>query len=192
MQKKHTALVMVLSIVGSAVARDNLDIALVDSFQVMRECQDGVVVGKELDAMRDKFSQEIQTKAQEITKEETALKAKASTLKPELLAKESRRLDKLKRDLEEEVREKEESIKVTMQQKTEELAIKAEEGIVAIAKEKGVDAVIDKMTGRVMYAKEDKGDITRDAISFVNNKKAIAVASLKKDEKPTEASTATA
>lgn len=177
MAKRYSLFVVVLTVASSALAKENLEIAFVDSFKAMRECKDGQVVGKQLDDMREKFSKEIQADAQKIAKDENDLKAKASTLKADVFAKEERRLAKLKRDLEEAVREKEETIKVTMQQETEKLAVKVEEGIVAVAKQKGVDAVIDKMTGRVMYTKEDnKGDITTEAISFVD-KKAVTVAS---------------
>ena len=109
--------------------------------------------------------------AMKITKEESDLKSKALTIKPDVLAKQERELSKQKRALEEKVRESEEEIKMAMQQKTEELAVKIEEGIVAVAKDKGVDAVIDKMTGRVMYTKDErKGDITVEAIDYINKK----------------------
>ncbi len=187
MTKKHTLFVVVLTVATSTMARDDLHIAFVDSFKAMRECKDGQIVGKELDEMRDKFSKEIQTEAQSIAKQENDLKTKASTLKPEIFAKEERRLAKLKRDLEDTVREKEEAIKVTMQQKTEELALKVEEGIVSVAKERDVDAVIDKMSGRVMYTKDDnKGDITNDAITFVD-KKSVTVATAKNTQSKTTA-----
>jgi len=154
-------------------AKELLDIAFVDSFQAMRECEAGIKVGKELDAMRDKFSKEIQDEATRITKEETDLNSKAATLKPDILAQNKRKIEKEKRDLQEQASEKEEQIKVVMQQKTEELAVQIEEGIVQVAKDRGVDAVIDKMTGRVMYTKDNhKGDITSDAISYVNQKAA--------------------
>ena len=172
------AVVIVVSGTSSAAIRDAkvdskevLDIAFVDSFQAMRECEDGQRVGKELDTMRDKLSKEIQNEAIRITKEETDLKSKAATLKSDVLAQNERKIAKQKRDLEEKVRESEEAIKVAMQQKTEELAVKIEEGIVEVAKARGVDAVIDKMTGRVMYTKDNhKGDITTDAIAYVDKK----------------------
>ncbi len=189
MVKRYTLVVIILTIANTSSAgntattgRDNLQIAFVDSFKAMRECEEGRVVGQALEDMREKFSKEIQQDAQKIAKEESDLKTKASTLKPDVKLKEEHRITKLKRELEDAVREKEETIKITMQQKTEELAIKVEEGIVAVAKEKGVDAVIDKMTGRVMYTKDDNtGDITSEAISFVN-KKAVTVASKKEDK----------
>lgn len=196
MTKKYTLFVVVLTIASTTLAKDNLQIAFVDSFKAMRDCKEGQVVGKELDAMRDKFSKEIQQAAQKIAQEDAklkeqvaALEAKASTLKAEAyarekqnLAKVGRGIEKQKQGLEEDVREKEEAIKITMQQKTEELAVKIEEGIVAVAKAQGVDAVIDKMTGRVMYTKDDNtGDITGAAIAFVD-KKSVTVAA-KKDDK---------
>ncbi len=166
------AAVFVVSGIAAAVpAKESLDIAFVDSFKAMRECKEGERVGKELDTMRDKLSKEIQDEAMKITKDESDLKSKASTIKPDMLAKQERELSKQKRALEEKVRESEEEIKLAMQQKTEELAVKIEEGIVAVAKDKGVDAVIDKMTGRVMYTKDErKGDITVDAIAYINKK----------------------
>lgn len=165
------------SVAATRDAKEALDIAFVDSFQAMRECEEGKRVGKELDTLRDKLSKEIQTEATKITKEESDLKSKASTLKPDILTQNERVLTKRKRALEEKVRESEEEIKVAMQQKTEALAVKIEEGIVEVAKAKGVDAVIDKMTGRVMYTKDNyKGDITADAIACVN-KKTIAKSS---------------
>jgi Skp family chaperone for outer membrane proteins len=178
--KNIAAMAVVIAISGSSSAatrdakvesKEILDIAFVDSFQAMRECEDGQRVGKELDTMRDKLSKEIQNEAIRITKEETDLKSKAATLKSDVLAQNERKIAKQKRDLEEKVRESEEAIKVAMQQKTEELAVKIEEGIVEVAKARGVDAVIDKMTGRVMYTKDNhKGDITTDAIAYVDKK----------------------
>ena len=178
--KKVVAVIVIIAISGtsSAVARDAkvepkelLDIAFVDSFQAMRECVDGQRVGKELDTMRDKLSKEIQDEATKITKEESDLNSKSATLKPDILAQNKRKIEKQKRDLEDKVRESEEEIKVAMQQRTEELAVKIEEGIVEVAKAKNVDAVIDKMTGRVMYTKDNhKGDITSDAIAYVDKK----------------------
>lgn len=208
MTRKYTLFVVVLTIASSTIAKDNLQIAFVDSFKAMRDCKDGQVVSKELDTMRDKFSKEIQQEAQKIAKDDSelkskmaALEAKASTLKPEafarekqLLTKEGRTIEKRTQELQESVREKEEMMKVAMQQKTEELAVKIEEGIVAAAKEKGVDAVIDKMTGRVMYTKDDNtGDITTAAIAFVDKKSVAVTASTvtaKKDDKSKASATA--
>ena len=169
------AVVIAISGTSSAATREApkeaLDIAFVDSFQAMRECEDGQRVGKELDTMRDKLSKEIQDEATKITKEESDLNSKSATLKPDILAQNKRKIEKQKRDLEDKVRESEEEIKVAMQQRTEELAVKIEEGIVEVAKAKNVDAVIDKMTGRVMYTKDNhKGDITSDAIAYVDKK----------------------
>ena len=179
MKKKllFTVVICGISVVG-ADAKDSslskgsqLNIAFVDSFEAMRKCKDGKQVGDEIDLLRDKASKELKTRAESLAKDEAELKNKASMLKPQELAKQERDFAKKKRDLEEFLREEEENIKITMQQKTEKLAIKIEEGIVAVAKEKNVDAVIDKMTGRVMYTKEDKkGDITKDAIQFVDKK----------------------
>lgn len=165
--------------------KETLDIAFVDSFKAMRECEDGQRVGKELDAIRDKLSKEIQDEATRITQDEADLKGRAATLKADVLTQNERKIAKQKRDLEEKVRESEEEIKLVMQQKTEELAVQIEEGIVEVAKAKGVDAVIDKMTGRVMYTKDnDKGDITTDAIAYIN-KKTVA----KNDTTPKTATT---
>ncbi len=203
MTKKYTFFVVILTIASNTVAKDSLQIAFVDSFKGMRDCKDGQVVSKELDAMRDKFSKEIQQEAQKIAKADSDLKAKvaaleaqASTLKPEafarekqLLAKQDRDIKKRTEELQNSVQEKEEMIKVVMQQKTEELAIKIEEGIIAAAQKNNVDAVIDKMTGRVMYTKEDNtGDITTEVIAFVD-KKSVTLAA-KKDEKPKAAAAA--
>lgn len=197
MQKRAqqiAALAVVMAITGTSyavVARDTketLDIAFVDSFQAMRECEDGKRVGKELDAMRDRLSKEIQDEATKITKEETELNSKASALKPDIIAQNKRKIEKRKRELEDKVRESEEEIKVAMQQRTEELAVKIEEGIVEVAKTKGVDAVIDKMTGRVMYTKDNqKGDITSDAISYVNKKTATVAKNETQKTAPTAA-----
>ncbi len=199
MAKKLLLTVVVCSIsvpglIGKDTEETKLNIVFVDSFKAMRECKDGLVVGKEIDTARENASKQLRSDAEKLAKMEAELKNKMSTLKPQELAKQSRDLDKRKRDLEEMLREKEEEIKITMQQKTEELAIKVEEGIVAVAKEKGVDAVIDKMTGRVMYTKDNnKGDITVDAIKFVDQKsEKLAQASLsEKDQKTVIAQTDT-
>ncbi len=188
MQRKLFLTVVVCGISATGlVAKDtnkaaSLEIAFVDSFEAMRNCKAGIEVGKEIDDLRNKASQEIKNDADKLAKTETDLKNKASMLKPQELAKQERDFNKEKRNLEEKLREKEEEIKVTMQQKTEELAVKIEAGIVEVAKEKGVDAVIDKMTGRVMYTKEDnKGDITQEAIARVD-KQSDMVAQTKKQE----------
>lgn len=196
MKRTMMALVICALCVISSITRADthkaLDIAFVDSFKAMRECSEGQRVGKELDAMRDKLSKEIQGEAQKLTKEDADLKSKASAMKHEMLVKKERDLAKQKRDLEEKVRESEEEIKIVMQQKLEELTVKIEEGIVAVAKTKGVDAVIDKMSGRVMYTKDDKqADITADAINYVNKKtsdqKASATVAKQNDKQKTTA-----
>ncbi len=177
MKNKVIGLV-VLSLIssGAFAAKDEkraLDIAFVDSFQTMRECDEGKAVGKELENMREKISNEIREQAQKVALREKELQGKASTMKKELFAQQEREIARQKRSLEDDVREAEETLKVTMQSKTEKLAAKVEEGIVEVAKEKGVDAVIDKMTGRVIYTKEDnRGDITAEAIVHVNRRAA--------------------
>lgn len=184
MNKKMAGLLLIgfsgLSYAGDRV----LDIAFVDSFQAMRECEEGKKVGKELDTIREKLSKEIQEEAQRLATEEKEFKAKLPTMKKELAEQQERNLAKRRRALEDRVRDGEEELKITMQNKTETLAAKVEEGIVQVAKQKGVDAVIDKMTGRVLYTKEDnKGDITLDTIAQVNKqtiKKETTVA--KKDD----------
>lgn len=184
MNKKMVGLFFVSAACLSNAGDRVLDIAFVDSFQAMRECEEGKKVGKELDAVREKLSKEIQTEAQKLAVEEKEFKAKLPTMKKELAENEERKLAKRRRALEDRVRDGEEELKITMQNKTETLAAKVEEGIVQVAKQKGVDAVIDKMTGRVLYTKEDnKGDITLDAIAQVNkqtSKKETTIA--KKDD----------
>ncbi len=190
MQKKLVLSAVIISLSTTGLfAKDakaenaQMYIAFVDSFEAMRKCSDGEKVSKEIDTLREKASKEIRSDAEKLAKAEMDLKNKATMLKPQELAKQERELAKSKRALEELLREKEDEIKITMQQKTEELAMKIEEGIVAVAKEKNVDAVIDKMTGRVMYTKDNnKGDITADAIKFVD-KKSDLVAQAKKQEK---------
>jgi len=173
MKKKLILSVVVLAScaagLSAKVADKPLNIAFVDSFEAMRECEEGQKVGREIDAMRDKASAQIKAEAEKLAQADSDLKAKASTLNQQVLAKKGRELEKQRRDLEERVREEEEAIKIAMQQKTEVLATQVEAGIVSVAKERGVDAVIDKMTGRVMYTKDaDNGDITKDAIARVN------------------------
>jgi Skp family chaperone for outer membrane proteins len=173
MKKKLILSVVVLAScaagLNAKVADKPLNIAFVDSFEAMRECEEGQKVGREIDAMRDKASAQIKAEAEKLAQADSDLKAKASTLNQQVLAKKGRELEKQRRDLEERVREEEEAIKIAMQQKTEVLATQVEAGIVSVAKERGVDAVIDKMTGRVMYTKDaDNGDITKDAIARVN------------------------
>ncbi len=187
MKKKLLLTVVVCTItVTGLTAKDALDIVFVDSFAAMRECKDGQIVGKEIDMLREKASQDIRLRAEILAQTENDLKGKASMLKQQELAKQERELSKKKRDLEELLREKEEEIKMTMQQKTEELAVKIEEGIVAAAKEKGVDAVIDKMTGRVMYTKDNnRGDITKEAIAFVDKKSDLLAQAKKGALQPT-------
>ncbi len=65
---------------GSVATCKDMQIAFVDSFKAMRECKDGEVVGRELDAMRDKFSKEIQQEAQKLAQKENALKSKVCML----------------------------------------------------------------------------------------------------------------
>lgn len=158
-----------LSVASPAVAPKPMDIVFVDSFQAMRECQEGKKVGKELDTVREKLSKEIQQDAQKLAAQEKELQGKLPTMKKEAADREQRKLAKNRRELEDRVRDGEEELKIMMQNKTEALAAKVEEGIVEVAKRKGVDAVIDKMTGRVLYTKEDNnGDITLDAIAQVD------------------------
>ena len=169
--KKIMAFVFCAVSVSGIMARADLDIVFVDSFEAMRKCKDGELASKKIDMDRDSISKELQEKAQEIAKEQGDLESKKATLKPELVAKRQRDIDRKKREFEDLVRDKEEEMKLVMQQHTEHVAMKVEEGIVAVAKDKNVDAVIDKMTGRVLYTKDNnKGDITADTIKYVDAK----------------------
>ena len=162
------------------------NIAFVDTFKTMRECDEGIRVARELDELRNRLSKEIESEAQKLAKQEQELKSKATTMKREALEKEERLLTKAQRELEDKVRDGEAELKLAMQSKTESLAYEVEKSIVEVAQTKNVDAVID-VTGRVLYRKDNnKDDITSDAILHVNNrhKEKSTQMAAKKDEKP--------
>lgn len=197
MKKKLALSAVILTMAaGSLISKDTnlakgeqLQIAFVDSFEAMRKCKDGEKVSLKIDELRDDASKKIRAEAEKLAKVEMDLKQKAAMLKPQELSKQERNLRNKKIELEDLVKEKEEEIKITMQQETEKLAMQVEEGIRAVAQEKDLDAVIDKMTGRVMYTKDNnKGDITADAIQFVDHKSAI-LAQAKDTDKATAPTT---
>ena len=95
-----TAVVVGVSVAGMHAKDTPLQIAFVDSFAAMRECEEGQKVGKAIDAMRDKASDAIRKEAEALAKLETDLKQKASMLKPAELAKQEREFNKKRRDLE--------------------------------------------------------------------------------------------
>lgn len=142
---------------------------IVDSFRVMRECDEGQIIAKELDGLREKLSKEIEADSQKLVKRQEDLKAKASTMKKELVEKEQRQLAKDQRALEEKIGESENELKVVMQQKTEKLAMKVETSIIDVAKEEGAELVVDGPSGRVLYMKPGSDrDITGNSIAQVN------------------------
>ncbi len=147
------------------------NILVVDSMRAMRECEEGKKVAAQLEKIRDKFSSDIEADAKKLGKETEEFQAKKSTMKAEVAEKKQRELAKLERELQQKVKDSEEELRSEMQRLTETLAMDVENGIAQLAREKGADAVVDKMTGRFIYTNtQNKGDITEDAIAYVNRK----------------------
>jgi Outer membrane protein len=175
MKTKNMVLTLALLTVPflmNAKAADSLDnILVVDSMRTMRECEEGKKVAAQLEKIRDKFSSEIEVDAKKLSKETEEFESKKTTMKPEVAQKKRTELAKMERSLQEKVKESEEELRGEMQRLTESLAMDVENSIAQLARDKGADAVVDKMTGRFIYTNtQNKGDITDDAIAFVNKK----------------------
>jgi outer membrane protein len=161
----------------------NLKIRFVESFDTMRQCEQGTECGKDLEKIREQLSKGIQEDEQKLTRDMTEFQSKASTLSAAAREKEEKRLRKMKTDYDTKLQESEYEMKLAMQKRTEELAQDMEKAVIEVAKREKFDAVVDTVTGRVLYV-DPTLNITDSVVKEMNtvhHKKLAAAKQVKAD-----------
>lgn len=157
------------------------NIAFVESFTIMGECEEGKKARQNIEAKRDLAAQEIQEESKKFEKSKNDYIAKSTTMSDSAREKAEKDLVKKERDIKNLVAEKEEDLKLDMQLATETLAQGLEASVAKLAQNEGLDVVFDKMTGRAIYVSE-KFDYTAKAIKEVNKNYEVKLAQNKQAE----------
>lgn len=167
--------------------KSNLNIRFVESFDTMRQCEQGVECGKSLEKTREQLSKAIQEDEQKLTVMMTEFQSKGSTLSAVAREKEEKKLRKMKTEYDTKLQESEYEMKLAMQKTTEELAQDMEKAVAQLAKREKYDAVVDTVTGRVLYV-DEKLNVTQQVVKEMNteNQRKLAAA------KPVKAETVVA
>ncbi|MEO9257234.1 MAG: OmpH family outer membrane protein [Crocinitomicaceae bacterium] len=158
-------------------------IAVVDTYAIMGDCQEGQKARKEIEEKRDLATHELQNDSKQFEKAKNDYLAKSTMMSDSSREKEEKKLIKMERDLKNLVAEKEEELKLDMQIATETLAQGLEAGVAKLAKNENLDVVFDKMTGRVIYVSE-KFNYTQQAIAEVDKNYEVKLAQNKKQAEP--------
>lgn len=161
------------------------NIAFVESFTIMGECEEGKIARQNIEAKRDLATQEIQEESKKFEKAKNDYIAKSTTMADSARERAEKDLMKKEREIKNFVAEKEEELKLDMQLATETLAQSLEAGVAKLAKNENLDVVFDKMTGRAIYVSE-KFDYTSKAIKEVNKTYEVKLAQNKKAESATK------
>lgn len=158
-----------------ADGKTDLKIRFVESFDTMRQCEQGVECGKTLEKTREQLSKAIQEDEQKITQKMTEFQSKASTLSASARENEEKKLRKMKTEYDTKLQESEYEMKLAMQKTTEELAQDMEKAVVEVAKKEKLDAVVDTVTGRVLYVNPSL-NITQSVVKEMDKDYRIQVA----------------
>jgi len=155
-----------------------LNIRIVDAFEVMQKSSLGSEITKELAETNQKWAAEITLKGKELEQELLAYDSKKVTMSESAREKEEKRLVKAKRDYQVSVEEKNQEFQVMQAKSSERILKEVKETATTIAKADGLDVIVDKTTGQILYssAKADVSDKLIDAMNtkYAANKKATA------------------
>lgn len=158
-----------------------LNIGFVDTFEVMRNCENGKKATGDMQAQRERMAKELQDEEQVVVKAMTEFRTKSASpaFSDSAREAEEKRIMNMRRGLESKAQQYEEDLKISMQKISERIAKEVDEGVIAMAKAGSYDAMVDKMTGRVIYTKAEL-DVTAAVTKQVDKKHAKAPVSATK------------
>ena len=133
----------------------NLKFRFIDSFELMRETEEGKKISQELQETYKKYTAEIQKDDEELAKEKSEYARKRSMLSETAREAEEKKLIKKERELKNKIQEKEEEYKMTFNKATEQVFKEITEAVTKTAKEEGLDAVFDINSGRALYVADN-------------------------------------
>lgn len=168
------------SIVDKSI-ESGLKVGVVNSFECMGVCGDGLEARESLESKRDAIAEELKQEEQELMKQANQFKVEATTMSDEARQAKEKDLLKRKRKYDDMVKEAEEELKSVMQRKTETLARDFEATVNEYGREKGLDIIADKATGRLVFVADDL-DVTGDIIKKMDTKREIRIAQSKKQD----------
>jgi len=154
----------------------DLTIRYVDSFAAIRESQEGMVVGKELEKKRDELTAEIKKLEQEFSVAAKEFQAKASTLSESGREREQKKIVRLEREYKTKVQEADEDMKITMQSKQERVLREHQEAVQLYAQANDIDLVFGP--GGILYASE-KANCTKEVIAKMDDNRNVKLAKAK-------------
>lgn len=165
----------------SSLQGKGLNIGFVDTFEVMRNCENGKKATGDMQAQRERMAKELQDEEQVVVKAMTEFRTKSASpaFSDSAREAEEKRIMNMRRGLESKAQQYEEDLKISMQKISERIAKEVDEGVIAMAKAGSYDAMVDKMTGRVIYTKAEL-DVTAAVTKQVDKKNAKAPVSATK------------
>lgn len=166
-QLKNVGLALVMLTSLPVYANVNLKVGFVNSFDAMRECQDGKKVTQKIEDRRNSMTKELEEDQAAFQKKMTDFQAKSSVLTQEARQVQEKELRTMRSNLENKAKELQYELETMVSHDTESLARNVEQLCEPLAKEKNLDVVIDAQTGRVFYVKEEFQH-TDDLISLLN------------------------
>jgi outer membrane protein len=195
-KKLLLATVVAVGMTSGVQAATDLKLATVNILDIMRESEEGKKVTGELEKKRKELTERIQKSEQKLTAELNTFKEKASILDEAAREKEEARLMKERRNLENLVQTSEDELKHMMQNASDRLTSKAQAVIEKHAQANGYDIIMDVASGRVVYHRSEKTDLTHIMLADMNTaykkensdkKPAVQVATKKDAPKPAAA-----
>jgi Skp family chaperone for outer membrane proteins len=155
-----------------------LNIRVVDAFEVMQKSSLGSEVTLGLSDTNQKMSTEITQKGKEIEQDILAYDSKKATMSEASREKEEKRLVKAKRDYQVLVEEKNQEFQGLQAKASERILKEVRESAATIAQAESIDIIADKTTGQILYSSA-KADVSDKLIGAMNtkyaaNKKATA------------------
>jgi outer membrane protein len=163
----------------------------VDLMQIMQQTKSGLDAARSIEAKRNAYGQELNTKGKELEQKVAQYKAKAPTMSDAAREQTEKSLAREEREIKALAEEREQDLKIAMNKATEELWKEIEEIVRTMATQEGLDTVIDTMTGRVLYTAE-RVNYTQKVIVAMDQKhtasSTVTVANNQKTAAPTKAS----
>lgn len=138
----------------SNVFDSNIEIRIVESFELMGSCKEGMQARHDIEKKQEVLGQEIKQEEQKITQKMNEYRGKHSVLTEPARENEEKNLMKMERDFKNKIQETQDELKRDMDKKTINLARSMNDAAAQVAKKEKLDLVIDKDTGRVVYCSE--------------------------------------
>ena len=169
--------------IGDVLVSDNvktdLNIRCINTMEAMQTSQQGMKISTELDAKRQKLSEEIKKQDEIVQTAKAEFQSKQSTLSKTARGAEEAKINKMLRDYETTLKTCEDELKLAMQDATEVLSQEVEKNVTKIAQANKHDIVWDVFTGKPIYV-SPSAMVTGDLIKEMDASYKVAEAKVEK------------